>query len=200
MSDPQEVFQQIYSKRLWRSAESISGTGSTIANTSQIRKSIPLLLKKFNIQSILDLPCGDFNWMQRIDLSDIYYTGADLIQDLVEKNKRYEKENISFLTLNLLEDKLPSCDLILVRDCLVHLSFEDLEKAIANIKRSKCVYLLTTSFIGHLKNENIQTGYWRPLNLQGPPVNFPSPLEILADHGQGKFYDKSLLLWEVKDL
>lgn len=47
------------------------------------------------------------------------------------------------------------------------------------------------------------TGDWRPLNLERPPFNFPPPAELLAEgctEAEGRFLDKSLGLWAIKDL
>jgi hypothetical protein len=89
---------------------------------------------------------------------------------------------------------------VLIRDCLVHFSYAHIEQALANLKRSKIRYLLTTSFPAVEKNEDIQTGYWRPLNLQKAPFFFPPPLASLNEEcteAKGAFSDKSLCLWEI---
>jgi hypothetical protein len=47
------------------------------------------------------------------------------------------------------------------------------------------------------------TGDWRPLNLERPPFNFPPPAELLAEgctEAEGRFLDKCLGLWAIKDL
>ena len=59
-----ETFTEIYTENLWASAESKSGTGSELRNTEVLRQELSVLLKKYKIQSMLDIPCGDFNWMK----------------------------------------------------------------------------------------------------------------------------------------
>lgn len=52
-------------------------------------------------------------------------------------------------------------------------------------------------------NEDIQTGYWRPINLGKAPFFFPKPLFLLHEAGggaQGSYADKSLGLWEIDSL
>ena len=98
---------------------------------------------------------------------------------------------------------LPSADLLLCRDCLVHLSFQDAGQALANIRRSTIGYLLTTTFPGEADNQDIVTGDWRPLNLERPPFSFPAPLDRIKEgctEAGGRFGDKSLALWAVADL
>jgi SAM-dependent methyltransferase len=195
-----DVFYEIYRKKLWNSSESVSGTGSTISNTYQLRQALPSLFDRYSIKSILDLPCGDFNWMRRIELGEIKYIGGDLVSDLIEKNKKYEAKNIIFIRRNLIIEDLPSCDLLMVRDCLVHFSYFDIDRALQNIKRSGCKYLLTTSFEGDFDNTDIRTGFWRPINLRKPPFNFPEPIDVVSDFAQGIFSNKNLLMWRINSL
>lgn len=99
-------------------------------------------------------------------------------------------------------DKLPDADVILIRDCWVHLNNEDIIKSIVNLKRSNITYLLTTSFLKLTANMELNT-IWRPLNLEIPPYNFPKPVEIVNEgctEDEGRYTDKSLILWEVSKL
>lgn len=199
-----EVFTEIYKNNHWKSTESVSGEGSEIKQTKNLIKELNNLFAEKNIKSVLDLPCGDFNWMQKVDLSKINYIGGDIVKELIEENiVKYKEENIDFKVLNLINDTLPNCDIINVRDCLVHLSYNDIYKALKNIKSSGCKYILTTSYVNHHMNYDIITGDWRPLNLQDKPFNFPAPLKIIIENsteGNGQFKDKSMALWELEKL
>ena len=44
------------------------------------------MLYKYQIKSILDIPCGDFYWMKGLDLKNINYVGADIVAPLIKKN------------------------------------------------------------------------------------------------------------------
>lgn len=205
--DAERVFTQIFRERVWddqRTRESVSGIGSSVQQTQQILNQLPGLLAEYNVQSILDIPCGDFHWMQRLNLADVRYTGADIVSEIVEQNQRqYARPNVQFVKLNLLTDKLPTCDLALCRDCMVHFSFADIQQAIANIRKSRSTYLLTTTFPDEATNQDIPTGGWRPLNLQRAPFHFPEPLFVLNENCtemNGVYRDKSLALWRVREL
>ncbi len=197
-----EIFTETYEKRYWKSNESISGNGSELGQTEVLRAELPLLLQSFGIRSLLDLPCGDFNWMQHTDLHGIKYIGGDIVEELVLQNQaKFGNNHRSFLLLNLLTDELPAVDCILVRDCLVHFSFEHIQQALDNLKRSKITYLLTTSFPNFDLNEDIQTGYWRPINLQKAPFLLPEPLVTINEkctEVKGAYADKSLCLWKIE--
>ena len=198
------VFENIFKNRSWRGRDSISGRGSDLDQAEHIIEEIPVLLKEMGISTILDIPCGDFNWMKEVDLKGIKYIGADIVGEIIENNKnKYEKENISFQRLDLTEDMLPQVDLILIRDCLVHMSYEDLFKSLKNVCNSMSTYLLTTSFTNRQSNKDIITGEWRPLNLQTAPFSFPEPIRIINEkctQGKLSYTDKSLGLWKISDI
>jgi hypothetical protein len=143
--------------------------------------------------------------MRETQLGVKQYIGVDIVEALVQDNqRRFGDASTTFLCLNLAEDQLPKVDLILCRDCLVHLSFEDIHKVLANFKRSGSRYLLTTTFTGRKSNKDLAgADIWRPLNLRMPPFNFPSPLRLIDErcteyHGQ--FADKHLGLWLLSDI
>ncbi|MGH6681620.1 MAG: class I SAM-dependent methyltransferase, partial [Bradyrhizobium sp.] len=177
-----DVFERIYSQNGWGNAQSRSGDGSEFKQTEAIRAKLPDLFKEFSVTSLLDIPCGDFNWMQLLDL-DIEYVGADVVAELIERNQlRYGRPRRHFEILDITQQTLPNVDLILCRDLLVHLSFGEIENALANITRSGSRYLLTTTFPSRGVNSDIKAGQWRPLNLQRPPFSFPPPIWLITEH------------------
>jgi hypothetical protein len=203
MKSPEQVFTDIYRNNKWYGTDSVSGVGSDAVQTSVIVERIPRLLEEFSVKSILDVPCGDFFWMSRIDLAGVSYLGGDIVQDLVDRNSaRYGKPGVEFRRLDLISDDLPAAELILVRDCLVHLCYEDIAAALENVSRSGATWLLATTFPGR-ENRDIPTGRWRPIDLQAHPFNFPEPLCLVNEgctEAGGQFHDKSLGLWRIGDI
>jgi len=200
---PVAAFRQAYA-RLWSGNESQSGAGSSLDQTAAIRHALPLLCTRLGVRTLLDLPCGDFHWMTTVDLDSVSYIGGDLLPELIDTNRiRYARQGRTFRVLDLVTSNLPDADLLLCRDCLVHLSFADIALAIANIRASRTPYLLTTTFPGQEVNEDIVTGDWRPINLQAAPFDWPQPELLLTEHcteAGGLFADKSLGLWRVDAL
>lgn len=199
-----KIFTQIYQTRHWKGIESVSGPGSDIIQTGVIINEVSHTIEEFGIKSILDIPCGDFNWMQHVNMHNAEYLGADIVEEIIKENSdKYSKEKIRFEVVDLLSDPLLECDLIICRDCLVHLSFSEIRIALNNIKASKSKYLLTTSFTERNDNYDIITGGWRPLNLQMKPFKFPNPIKVINEkctEGNGKFNDKSLVLYLIDDI
>lgn len=200
----QDRFTYIFRSRLW-SSSSVSGPGSESVQTQQLRDQLPGVLDRFGVRALLDLPCGDFGWLSAVDLDVERYIGADIVTDLVKMNaERFRDDPVrEFRVLDLTGDPLPKTDLVLCRDCLVHLSFADIERALRNLRRSGSRYLLTTTFTELGTNTDIATGDWRPLNLCREPFGFPEPLAVLVEgctEENGAYADKSLGLWEIASI
>jgi hypothetical protein len=201
--DPFRTFQEAFRTNLWGGA-SRSGPGASRDQTAGIRAGLPTLCERLGVRQLLDVPCGDFSWMAEVDLRGASYVGADLIPEVLEQNReRYARPDRTFLELDLIGSLLPQADLLLCRDCLVHLSHAHAEAALANIARSEISWLLTTTFPEEPVNVDIVTGDWRPIDLTKPPFDLPEPMELLNEgctEQGGAFSDKSLGLWPVSAL
>jgi hypothetical protein len=206
------MFSNIYESRAWGDGETVSGPGSTLEYTAAFRDDLARLLRELGTRTLLDVPCGDFNWMGEvvrgielgIERGIELYIGADVVPGLIERNQiRHADPARTFLHLDITAGPLPQADVILCRDCLVHFSLEDVDSALRCIKESGATWLITTTFTGPRENEDIPTGYWRPLNLERPPFNFPPPLRLIDEkcqRGDGAYADKHLALWKIAEL
>lgn len=198
------VFEKIFRTNAWGDPESVSGAGSNSINTEVIRRELPALLRELNVKTMLDIPCGDFFWMKDVPFSAERYIGADLVEELIHRNtKLFGNSWRTFLRLDVLKENVPQVDLILCRDLLPHFSYRQIALALLHIKRSRSHYLLTSTYTARPANADVQTGGFRPINLQTEPFNFPAPLKIINEHcvyGDGIYYDKSLALWRVDDI
>jgi SAM-dependent methyltransferase len=188
-----QTFYNIYKNNLWGSSESISGPGSELNQTINIRLEIPELIKKFKIKSILDLPCGDYNWMKEINIYGCSYIGADIVDEIIDKNK-IKFPNIDFRNLDLANDDLPKSDLIITRDCFGHLSFKNTLQSLKNLKRSCSKYLLSTCWPRISQNTDIIDGDWYPINMMMSPFNL-IPIYMICENLY--YTDKSLFLFEI---
>jgi SAM-dependent methyltransferase len=201
-NDP-HVFATIYKNNIWESNESYSGGGSHVNSTKVIRETLPILWEQYNIKTFLDVPCGDFNWMKDIKKDNIVYIGGDIVDELIEQNnQKYKMGNISFKVIDITQDILPTVDMIFCKDCLQHLSYENVFKALRNFKHSKSKYLLTTSYPLTLSNWDIFNGDYRPLNLRIKPFNLSKP--IVKIHEKSKGYqmekDKYMYLYILQNI
>jgi len=196
-----DVFSEIYKTHYWISEESVSGHGSDLDETITLRKELPSILKQLDVHSMLDIPCGDLNWMRHTDLGIEYYIGADVVPELIEENKKlYKTSGSNFEVLDIIHDKLPCVDLVFCRDCLVHLPLCDAVEAVRRVVESRSTYFAATT-CRCKENLDIEMGNWRPLNLQLEPFNFVEPLVKIDElEGDGPVYGKSLGIWRVDSL
>jgi SAM-dependent methyltransferase len=202
--DAREVFSDIHRRRAWGDCESVSGPGSGIIRTSAFSDQIARLLEEFGVRTLLDAGCGDFKWLKEVTLDLDSYIGVDVVEEIVsELSRKYGNEHRRFLNRDIISEELPQVDLILCRDCLVHLSFSQIFDVLRNFKRGNSKYLLATTFTRFAGNADIPIGEWRPINLQEPPFNLPAPLRLIDEkrNQSGEDYsDKHLGLWELKDI
>jgi hypothetical protein len=185
-------------------SESVSGPGSSMEQTREIRERLPLTLAHLGVHSLLDLPCGDFNWMRHVQLGSLDYVGVDVQRDLAALNQAVHGDSRRrFVRADILHDALPAAEAILCRDLLPHLSYAEIATALRNFKRSGATWLITTTFTGPRCNHDTTGGQWRTLSLHLPPFNFPPPLLAITEkcsEGGGAYDDKSLAVWRLMDL
>jgi hypothetical protein len=195
------IFTEIYTNNSWISSESRSGSGSTHYQTRHIQESIKELIKKYKINSLFDIPCGDFNWFKNIVDHIPNYIGGDIVKHMIKENTiAYTK--YKFIEFDIISDPIPESDLIFCRDLFVHFSLKNILSALENIRKSSAKYILMTTFTNRNFND-IDTGKWRPISFFDIPFSFPYPLEIINENCKEfypKYIDKSLGLWLVKDI
>lgn len=196
-----DIFSKIYHENYWNDKDSVSGAGSNLKATEAIRLALPPLFDELHIESIIDIPCGDFFWFKEMDLPYIMYIGVDIVPELIAFcNEKYRDENHIFLVGDATKRVVPPANLIFCRDMLGHLSNEDVRKALKNFRASEARYLMATTFPGRDPNVDIETGQWRPIDLEALRYGL-GPAMMLIDEkctdGNGKFTDKMLGLWEL---
>lgn len=184
----------------WKEKETVSGPGSTAEYTENLRKELPRLFEKFEIRSMLDAPCGDYNWMRLVERPKVQYIGGDIVPELVEDNNaRYANHNTHFILCDILKDDLPVVDLWMCRDVLFHFPYADIFRTLRNLLRSDITYLLTTDHPEQEENIDIRIGRFRPLNVLSEPFCFPEPILWIDDWIKG-YPMRRMGMWEVKSL
>jgi len=195
-----QKFSAIYQNNFWRSPESSSGEGSEVSYTKILRNWLVLAIPKYNVHTFVDAPCGDFNWMQLVlPKVDIEYFGFDIVDSVICKNKKeFSNSAVHFGVADICEDELPSCDFLMVRDCLFHLSNEDIDRFLKNISCVDYKYLLTTTHIVDSTHNNldISTGDFRFVDLFSAPFCFDnnSVIERINDYPVGHNAPREMIL------
>jgi SAM-dependent methyltransferase len=173
--------------------ESASGPGSSLAAAASTIRMLRRVLAEREIRSILDLGCGDWNWMRTLGLphlnqgKDVRYLGWEANADLVAalESDFGQTGRIEFQLQDITTAAFPPADLIIARDVLFHLPIH-LGRCVIDKIRSSCRFLLSTSFLNEPQNSDIQSylpienwGFY-PINLNVSPYDLGSSLEEAA--------------------
>ena len=201
-----KVFTSIYKSHHWVQDEdilpseniSVSGHGSNI-NTEQfinLKKNFNDFIHDYKIESILDMPCGDFLWMKEI-LKDkkINYLGIDIVRELIEKNnKKFQNNDINFENHDIVKySPRKSFDLIIIRDLFIHIDNSDILEILNKIKNIDFKFIALNSYDNKI-NTNVIIGKHRKINLLNHPFNLKKPFYLFKDYENDKyifFYKKN---------
>ncbi len=196
-----DAFTRHYERRGWGDAESVSGPGSSLRSTETLRRALPALFAERGIRSVLDAGCGDVHWFRELAVDLDEYVGVDVVEALAVRNQAaHGGGGRRFLAMDVIHDPLPRVDLILCRDCLVHLKSRQIVTALRNFRSSGSRYLLATTFTETAKNEDAPLGGWRPVNLAHAPFGLGPPLQVIPEGPSvedARYADKSLGLWAL---
>ena len=140
-----EVFNKIYKENAWdkNSINFNSGPGSH--NQDLVIPYVEFVnsfIKKTNINSILDLGCGDFNIGKNIYQNVKKYIGIDIVHDLIEINKKkFNNDIIHFECKDFIEESLPKAECIIIRQVMQHLDNKSIFKILNKISDFKYVVI-----------------------------------------------------------
>lgn len=183
-----ERFTYIYEYQKW----------GPLGAPSTLRMQLTGLLAELQINSVFDAGCGDFNWMKELPYSGSYI-GADIVPSLINRlNDEYGNESRRFVTMDITEDPLPTVDLIVCRDVLLHLSNAEVAAALRNFRSSGSRWLLVSTYSKTRRNWDIEAGGQHRLNLERPPFSLPRPQRYLIDKDVSE--DWRMNLYRIHDL
>ena len=188
------VFEDIIQNRRWRDV--VCGTGSTIENTRPLRDQLVPFLKKHNINSMADIPCGDFSWMSQVEFPEGFrYIGGDIVGFMIEQ-ARQKYPRVELIEFDLSQDTIPEVDLLFCRDCLFHFSLADIQRTLDNIGCSSVKYVMFTSYYDGV-NHDIRTGAFREVDFLKAPFDFPEPIDFIDEDIPGATRKRRLCLWSI---
>lgn len=175
------------------------GIGSTMSATDKIREFISDVINKYHIDSISDAACGDFSWMNMVDLDTVRYVGYDINTKMLSEN-RVKYPAVKFVDFDIINGILPKTDLIICRDCLFHLPTGHILNAINNFKQSESKYLIASTFEWVKENKNLndielerEYGF-RHINLNITPFDLGDYIDSISEI---QFDDRTVGLWNI---
>ena len=181
--------------------ESSSGIGSSMQITKVLREELIRFISENDIQSMADIPCGDFNWMQHVVSAKLDYTGFDIVDNMIARNQElFESKNIHFYSLDLFNQSLEgNYDVIFSRDFFVHFMPEEIIKLLKHMSSANVKYFMSTTYPETQENNCLKRA-WFPYNLQLAPFNFPEPIltidEKLTEKEGGYYRKKCVGVWD----
>jgi len=166
------------------------------------------VIKKYNIRSILDAPCGSFHWMQHVVQNataekgpTFKYHGIDIVESVINKSKAIHSQvhpNWKFSLVDITSQPVPQgYDLIFSRDALQHLPLLKVINALENFAKSNAKFLLVGSYEHNKLNRNINVGDVFYINLFIAPFNLSNHIEIYEEIEDTESM-KHLVLYDIE--
>ena len=185
------VFDTIYKGNGWGGTETRSGPGAGSVERRYLAPDVAALVEGMGFESVLDVGCGEGFWTP--DLPG--YIGIDVSEVALETARKWHPDR----DLRLDDGSpYPTCDLVLVRCVIQHLSFEDGLFLLERVFDSGATWLLCTSYkAGHNVDIKTGAGYWP--DMTKPPFSLGDPVGYLldgrTDNDQSRF--PALGLWWI---
>ncbi len=204
------IFKSIYKSNHWNksqefdSSQSYSGPGSAANSiqTNNLLSELENFFKKNNIKNVLDAPCGDCAWIKKMFEIEIKYTGIDIVNELIDKNKLLFKDskNVKFQCKDLTEyNEFNNFDFILMRDFFIHLPLSAIKNILRNLKNSNCRYFAFNNYESIFFNTEISTGQHRKINLLKEPFNLGIPFYKIQEINNKNIPDEDNFIYIYKN-
>jgi hypothetical protein len=196
-ADRHAVFDRIYRTNFWASGESRSGLGSETGFAAAYRDRLHQCLVDIGARRWFDAPCGDLNWVLPLARDPaIEYIGGDISASLIADTQRCYPD-VELRVFDVCADAFPEVDVWHCRDCLFHLPFADIRRALENFTRSAIPFALLTTHRARMhRNLDVGVGGFRYLDLERPPISLPRPKRSLKDYRLGIDFPRYVGLWE----
>ena len=151
-----------------------SGPGSTIEFNIDYINFIKNFIKNNNINSVVDLGCGDFKIGNLIYTHESYH-GYDIYSDIINYHKTCAfNSNFKFTYLDFFTEmeKIESSDLCIIKDVLQHWPLNSIYKFLDYLVYSnKFKYILICNCCNQTSdNTDIDIGSWRALSCDFYPL------------------------------
>jgi len=169
--------------------ESESGFGAYAEYTRVTVSFLEDVIRRHGVRTIVDVACGDWNWMQTVDLEGLgvrSYIGYDVVPQIIARNTRlYGSSIVSFVQASSVVAPLPAADLVIARHFLFNLNIAHALATLERIQASGSALLLATThphirvnvdlpqtreaYLGFIAQPQRAVWGYRPINLDISP-------------------------------
>jgi hypothetical protein len=134
---------------------------SSTGYTQEIFKQLDEFLVRHGITSMFDAGCNNAQWINNKSLS-VRYQGGDISASAVAQ--ALCMHDLDIVIHDIVHDPIPSCDLLWMRDVMIHLNNQDRKRALNNWISSGVPWLMMTQIDG-CTNQDIE------YNMEGFPFS-----------------------------
>jgi len=188
-----ESFSDIYGRDDWDGG---SGRGSTPENTAEYRNLIEEFLRTHEINRVVDIGCGDWQFSRLIDWKHIDYIGIDTVPAVIEANQRRYGSRYQFECIDVTRDALPPGDLVIMKDVLQHWPNGIIRAFLPRLEQYRYAILTNCGYPSPELNTDIAMTGYRPLDLRLAPFHYASEelLRYRTDEVPSGQWNKLVLL------
>ena len=185
----------------WVGDDTVCGWGSRMENTLNIRQDLPDIcrsIQRGDCVKLNDAGCGDLWWWKNLNIPLVDYVGYDMFPKSSWDELPYDTRQ-----LNLCEQDMRSCDIILCRDVFIHWPNEFILQALERFRKVG-TWLYSTSYTGEYfefdNNDHITdfSMHHSKLNLCSPPFDLGIPRAFTAENYENGHSRKVMCLWKLK--
>lgn len=196
-----QAAKQFIKMRRGYDQESLSGPGSSKHQAIDVINFLQDSISKYGFKKIIDLGCGDWNWMEDVNLHGAEYLGIDCDDEMIQQNStKYGSDKVKFQVGDIFSIDIPDVDLVICRDVLFHVRQELALSLIDKLKEIDDLFLLSTSYNKQDVNTGIQKycdiedwGYYQ-INLLKHPFNLS---DVLIDsRSEKRVANRSVCLFQ----
>lgn len=178
VNNHEKAFTRIYKNKLW-GTDHPNGFGSLDHYTENDRRALLTIINKYNIKTMLDVPCGTVSWINLVlKESDIDYSGMDIVKEqIIENKKRYPE--YKFIHGDMTETRIGKYDLVFSKEGTQHITEKATLRFLDNLKKSGSTYACLTHYEipqnsddnAHLTDKipDLESGAYREQNFLLPP-------------------------------
>lgn len=195
----------------------VSGAGSTSAAAAPLVKFLLHWLSIHReVQSMVEASSGHWpsGWQSRVVWPRLQYAGVDIVKEQVEANRAlvaqrglsaFGLQSAVFLHANMTHDPLPSANLLLTKDTLIHMPLRDISRflklSVISCRDEALKYVLFVhDQLGshHDSNVEINRHGSHPLDFSKPP--FSLNVTTIFVYPSGRCCKKAVQLLNVSQL
>ena len=187
----------LYNKKMCLNNPSIWRKGNPFKNSAKLVDLLPGVLDDLKIKTFADIGCSDFVWLSKLDWSGIKYTGYDIVERIVDKNKE-TFPNHDFEHRNLINSECPKVDMVFIRSVFIHSRLADCKKIINRIMKSGSTYLMASTSPDIDFNGDNECLKVVKRNLEIEPFNFPEPLYLIPEMNRNDGINNYMGVWKIE--